>query len=248
MSDNNTIITIKDRFIPANLVSQAGGMNLWLFGEPGVGKTTLAATCADSDYGKDVLFIAVEAGTKSIEDRPEIDVFTPSGMADISEVFEFLSDEQHKYKTVVLDTMNELQMLGLATFTNTFPDLQDWGKSTDQIRRLMRAFIGLARDNAMNVIFISHAAKIKDDVLGKIYTRPNLTPKAAESAEALVDMMGYLSMDDNGKRNLRLSPTNTITAKYRQPRTGIQLPPVIENPSMVTILEHMKGGKPIAQE
>lgn len=233
------------KFLKATEVVDAWGLNMVLFGVPGVGKTTLAAEAQDSPYGKDVFFIDVEGGTRSISDRPDITVWRPESWFQVKEVFDWLATESHPYRTIVIDTLNELQSLGMKDIMETakdpeWPGIQDWGKSTEQMARLVRAFLAFSQERGWNVIFTAHANEQKDEVTGKLLIRPNLTPKATERVCGLVDVVGYYSRDRDGNRELLLEPTPSIVAKYRQPLTGPQLPVKMINPSMVDILSHLR--------
>jgi phage nucleotide-binding protein len=238
---------ISGRFVKPTEAPKMLGSSAIIFGVPGVGKTVFCASAADSPHGKKVLFIDVEGGTRSISDRKDVDVFRPSEIGEVKEVWDFLNDGEHEYKTIVIDTLNELQKVGLRDILRTakdpeWPGLQDWGKSTEQMTRLVRAFRDLGQEQGINILFTAHANEQKDEVTGAVLIRPNLTPKATEAVCGIVDMVGYMRMTREGKRELLLRPTNTIVAKYRQPLTGPQLEPVIEEPNMVDILDHMYGG------
>lgn len=232
----------------ADKVVDAYGLNMVLYGIPGIGKTTLASTAQDSPYGKNVLFVDVEGGTRSISDRKDITVVQPEGFDQIREVFEWIILGKHDFQTFVIDTISETQMVGMKDIMLTakdveWPGIQDWGRSTEQMMRLVRAFKGLAQTRGWNVIFTAHARESKDEIEGRIYVRPNLTPKVTERIGMVVDVIGYMSKEDDGTRTLTLEPTRRVLAKYRQPLKGPipKLPPVIRNPSLVTILGHLRG-------
>jgi phage nucleotide-binding protein len=248
----NVVVPIPNnlRLIKANQVPETWGLNMVLFGVPGCGKTTLAASAQDSPHGRNVLFIDVEGGTRSIADRANIDVIRPESIADVQELYHWLIDMsdvgQEPYKTIVIDTISELQRLGMKDILQksrdpNFPGIQEWAKSNEQISALVRAFRNLAQLKGWNVIFTAHANEQKDEVTGAILIRPNLTPKAAELVCGAVDVVGYMTRDYDGKHHLRLEPSNTIVAKYRQPLTGPVLPTMIENPNLVDILAHMRS-------
>lgn len=247
------VITPKDKFLKASEIVDHWGMNMILFGVAGVGKTTLAASAQDSPYGKDVLFIDVEGGTRSIADRSDITVAQPSSIGDVKEIYDWLvSDKTHTFQTIVIDTLSELQRLGLAEIMRTakdpeWPGIQDWGRSTEQVTRLVRAFRLLSQEKGWNVIFTTHANEQKDEVTGAVLIRPNLTPSATVQACGVVDVVGYLTMNSEGVRTLLLKPTRTVTAKYRQPLQGPRLPDMIENPSLVEILAHLRGEKKLPE-
>jgi phage nucleotide-binding protein len=234
----------------ANEVVDAWGLNMVLFGIPGAGKTALAATAQDSPYGADVLFIDVEGGTRTIADRKDITVFKPDTFSEVREMYDWIVDAGesggHSFKTIVIDTLPELQRIGLKEILSSsknpdWPGIQDWGKSTEQMMAMVRAFRGLSQGHGYNIIFTAHANEQKDEVTGAVMVRPNLTPKATEMVCGAVDVVGYLSRNPAGVRELRLEPTNTIMAKYRQPRSGVQLPTVIQDPNLVSILEHLRN-------
>ena len=235
------------RRMSAREVTDAYGLNMVLFGVPGTGKTTLAATAQDSEYGANVLFIDVEGGTRSIADRVDVDVVRPDTVGDVKNVYDWLvSEPNHGYKTIVIDTLSELQRVGMKEILATSktpdqPGWPEWGKSTEQMMRMVRAFRNLSQTKGWNVIFTAHATEQKDAVTGSILIRPNLTPKATEMVCGAVDVIGYLTREPNGTRRLRMEPNNQIVAKYRQPLTGNRLPTMIDNPSLVTMLEHLRG-------
>jgi phage nucleotide-binding protein len=236
--------------VPASTIPDEWGLNMILFGSPGVGKTTLAASAQDSKYGRNVLFIDVEGGTRSIADRTDVQVVRPANFGEVRDIFDWIMTEEHSFQTFVIDTIVELQQLGMKDIMLTakdpeWPGLQEWGKSSDQITRLVRAFRGLAQTKGWNVIFTAHASEQKDEAEGRIYVRPNLTPKVTERICGAVDVVGYMTKEDDGTRKLQLGPTRRVMSKYRQPLSGRRLPDVILNPSLVTILEHLKGGAPI---
>lgn len=238
------------RFLQASEVNDAWGLNLLIYGSPGVGKTTLAASAQDSPHGADVLFIDVEGGVRSIADRSDITVFRPDDFNDIIKVFVALKQgDLPQFKTVVVDSIGEAQALGLKTIMASaknpdLPGLQDYGKSNEQIGRLIRGLRGLAQTRAINVILTALAVEAKDEGSGAILTRPALTPKAMELATGAVDMLGYLTQTREGQRVLKFSPSTQYLAKLRQPLSGAQIPLEIPDPTLPRILEAMRTAHP----
>jgi len=238
------------KFLKASEVNDAWGVNMLVYGSPGVGKTTFAASAQDSPYGKDVLFIDVEGGVRSISDRADITIFRPDDFDDIRKVFLMLKNgELSAFKTVVVDSIGETQALGLRSIMKTsktpdLPGLQDYGKSNEQVGNLIRGLRGLAQSKGVNVIITALAVESKDETTGAVLTRPALTPKALELATGAVDMLGYLSQTKDGTRVLNFAPSPSYMAKLRQPVSGAQIPLRIENPSLVDILAAMRTAHP----
>lgn len=233
-----------------------------LYGDPGVGKTTLAASANDCPGMSPALLLSIESGTLALVETPNTpvstcDVIDFNGWDGVKSLFEWLALKNHPYKTFIVDTVSELQMKGLEQIVasalkkggkrESLDEVwqEDYGKSTSQMRRFMRA----VRDLPMNVIFTCHAANGPD---GK-EVFPALTPKLRQSAIGYVDLVGYMYAQDTGEkdpttqepvmsRKLLVRPFGKYTAKDRTP--GGRLGTVIDSPSMTSIMNKIRGGTP----
>jgi hypothetical protein len=232
-------------------MQDALGLNMLLYGNAGVGKTTLITSAQDHSDGANVLLIDVEGGTRSVAHRTDIHVIIPTHFGQFREIFEWLANGEHPYKTIGIDSLTEAQALGLKQIMGSragveTPELRDWGKSNEQIQILVRNFRTLSRIKGFNVVFTARTAEILDKATEMILRRPMLTPKAAEAVSATVDAVGYLEMNLKTKegqpaRRLRLQGTPYIDAKVRQAPTGPILPPVVEDPSLPKLLDFLNG-------
>lgn len=235
-----------------------------IYGDPGVGKTTLAATAGNTELMADVLFINVEGGilsvleegTAGIEKVPQ--VYECRRWPDLEGAFWFLANEDHQFKTVVVDSLSELAKVNLDQIVQSMlgkptqsgkrrddvddPFLEDYGKNTQQMRRVIRMF----RDLPMHVIFTCHAAtnKSEDQVF------PALTPKLRESVVGFMDVVAFMFTQaipgENGEkptihRKLLTQPHGKWVAKDRSP--GGKIGAVITNPDMPTIIGNIVGKK-----
>lgn len=219
-------------------------IKLLVYGDPGVGKTTFAASSAAEKELSPVLFLNVEGGMLSVVDyKPDtVDI---KSMDDLARAFRYLTSSANKYKTVIIDSLSELAQLGLDSVVGKalgknggsgskregMDDafLEDYGKNTHQIARIIRAF----RDLPMHVILTCLSASTMDDAKREtVY--PALTPKLRSQIPAYVDIVGYLfvAQDNEGKstRRMLFQPYGKFMAKDRSP--GGRLGMVMDNPTM----------------
>src|SRR5690349_4192777 len=105
---------------PYRVVLDKPKINALIYGSPGVGKTTLAASAAGHPDLSPVLAINFEGGLLSITSRGDIDAVDIKTMADVDEVFWSLRNKNNgfeNYKTVFLDSGSEMQTLALEEAT-----------------------------------------------------------------------------------------------------------------------------------
>ena len=162
-----TTIREKDRAPRSKPVGEVKRKNSTaLYGRSGTGKTTLAAT-----YPKPILYLNIlDNGDESISDVEGIDVVDIETSKDLQEQILWLTKkanrDQLKYKTVVLDTMTQLQGI-LVNEMGTNKKLagkgkkrpgdfgtltkQDWG----QIAGDLKAVIMDIRNLPVNSVFIA---------------------------------------------------------------------------------------------
>lgn len=132
-----------------------------LYGRSGTGKTTLAA-----DFPKPMLYLDVkDEGTDSIADIEGVFVKEIEEPDDIDEVLLWLLRHPKKYKTIVIDTMSQLQEMTVDEVAKSakkklkgkragdFGTLtkQDWGVVSSR----MKSWIIDFRDLPMEVVFIA---------------------------------------------------------------------------------------------
>ena len=201
-----------------------------LYGPPGSGKTTMGATFPD------VLFLSAESGLLSVRDR-KIDVWEITKWEDLEEAFCFLRGGEHKYKSVVIDSLTEVQKKLNEHIVKKFPgkrrdyedlmSMSDWGYSMDRLRRMCRAF----RDLPLNVVFIT--LDVTEITEQETFIKPALSGKTLSDelmgwVDAVVYCAGPQTDEDGNTRYLG----QTVAAKGRRAKirvpAGTKVPAVIE--------------------
>lgn len=220
-----------------------GALNCLIYGDPGVGKTVLAATAPRP------LFFDVENGFRSVSNHPELAEHArrmrfagvKSAEALATKVLEGTFGD---YDTIVIDTLTALQDKALkewtlAAFKKNPNDSQregdkytPIGKDYQRNQEMMKHIVSLFRDSDKHIIFLCHAKDEKDESTGVISKAPMLSPKLAGKVLADCSLVGYMTRtgktnDTPEKRFLRVQPTTKIIAKSR---IG-GLPDIIESPT-----------------
>jgi len=209
-------------------------LNLLIYGHPGAGKTYLAGTAQDHEMTSPVLVLDVEGGTVTLRKRTGIDVIQVRSPQHMKEIHDSLrTDNNGYYKTVVIDSITELQKLDMREVMREMlqkrpdrdpdvPDKREWGISGEHIRRIIRAY----RDLEMNTIFTALMVDYKDDKSGQVTFSPSLPGKLRNEVPGFIDIVGYLHVTVQGEeinRILQLQPTQKVMAKDRTASLGATL-------------------------
>ncbi len=223
---DKVLSAIMARIAPAHVVTKT--LKVLIYGEPGTGKTTFAATSPNP------LLIDVERGARSVlnVDNP-VDVLEYKSIAQIEAAIGYLQGGHSsfkKYDTIILDSFSEMQRrlidAQLRALGQGAPVYKaDWGvygENTQRLRMLLSAF----RDIDKNLICTAQAKVEKDDQTGLMTWRPDLTPKVAATVAGIFDIVGFLRINTKGERILRVQPSKTVLAKTR-----LALPQEIMNPT-----------------
>lgn len=205
------------------LIESKAGISLLVYGESGVGKTTLLGTLPDHV----TLLIDVEGGTSVLKSR-DIDVVRiKEDLENLKETFDTLGGSQTKgYKHVCLDSSTELEKfmlirLAQASSNDGMPTLHDYGVVSFKMRDYMRRLRDL-RDKDMNVIVtaLEMPLELQQDE-NSIQTRmyPMLARKLAPEICGLFDIVAHMEISmkpgHEGERFLRLDGNERVVAKNR---------------------------------
>jgi hypothetical protein len=134
-----------------------------LFGEGGMGKTTLAAM-----FPKPV-FIRTEDGTASLVGNDGVSLFPlATSSQDVLDAIEALATEKHEFKTLVIDSITQLATLIESEIVAADPKAKSinqagggygagYSTAAEKHRQIREWAGSLAYERFMNVIFIGHA-------------------------------------------------------------------------------------------
>lgn len=224
--------------------------NMLIYGDSGTGKTTLAGSADEVPEMRPVLFVDIEGGTESLRHSyPEVETVRVTTWKEMQNVYNVLYEGNHEYKTVVLDSLTEIQKFNMYTIMESVvqkrpdldpdvPSMREWGKNLEQLRKMVRGF----RDLEMHTIFTALKKDDKDQKTGITSMKPSLSGKLADEVAAFLDVVCYYYVkqvgDGEDAEFLRLLLTQKTDSQVAKDRSG-KLPMIVENPTMRQIFDIM---------
>jgi hypothetical protein len=236
-----------------------------IYGRSNTGKTTLAST-----WPKPMLFLDIrDRGTDSISDVEGISVFKVESVEDFKKAYWYLKKHPKKYKTVVVDTVSQLQQVAIKERANksgkNAAKAGEWGTMTKQdwaaVSSLMKEWLVNYRDLqdlGINVVFIAQDrvfnTEDEEDTEGNMIAPevgPSLSPATAKFLNAAVTIIGntYIRLRPGDKKKgrkekiqycLRIGPNPTYVTKMRKKRSVV-IPSSIVDPTYDEVMEIIKG-------
>jgi phage nucleotide-binding protein len=230
------------------LIHKAEVMNrpksILLYGDAGRGKTWLAASISEvAEFGP-VLLIDVEGGSSAIaRDFKTVDVIQIEKHEQFQAVYDWLIAGDHKYKTVIIDTIGVVMDRAEKFFgekpENKGNKFGKWGDLKNWANEIFRTF----HTAPFVSILIAHALDDKDENSGAIKTTAMLPGSFKSTLPSIPDIVGYMTIeaqeDGPPQRVLVVGQSDRLVTKNR-----FGLPAKIYNPSMKLIIDTInKGGK-----
>lgn len=178
-----------------------------IYGQPGVGKTSLALSAPKP------LLIDFDNGLRRVAKQYQTDSVQIESYQDLLDIL--TKEDISAYETIVIDTLGKMidrigDWLAISNPKVKQADgqlsMKGWGNVKSEFQRLLKLLEGKNK----SAIFIAHEKeeKVGDDVM----KRPDVAGSSGKDIVKELDFMGYMSMK-GGKRTIDLAPNEAYYAK-----------------------------------
>ena len=235
----------KYNFIKAEKAIKKAPIKIMLYGDSGVGKTTLAVTAP-----KPLVLLTEKNGVPSIyASNPEACIVYCSTIQDVTNVVAGIMNgdkELSQFETLVIDSLSETQRMiqddVLKKARRDAMQLQDYGKLADGTRGLIRVL----RDLPIHVVCTALNDVDSEEATGQRHYQPIfIGRKTGKEIAQWFTCIGYMYRRDIkegdekvAQRNIMFDGTNTVLCK-----TAPNLEGVIKNPNLTQIFNQSQKNK-----
>jgi len=219
--------------------------NFLVYGESGVGKTRFCGSVIEVPELCPALLLDVEGGSLTLKTiYPGLECVRIDTWEKLKKVYSRLkSHPDHGYKTLIIDSVTEMQKMGMDYTMRirkdgddlNVPELKEWNINIEQVRRYVRAFRDL---EGINTLFTALVRVDTDKRTGLSRKKPSLNGKVADEVCGFLDIVTYLGMEEVDKVNTRILQTGNTPGTIAKDRSNF-LPMLIANPTMLDIYKHI---------
>lgn len=235
--------------LPVTRVSeQPFHVNMMIYGESGVGKTTLSGSSDAVPEMRKVLVLDIEGGLLSLKAAyPNVDAVRIRSWVDMQSVYDALYAGGHGYNTIIVDSLTEAQKMSMDEVMRKLikeheerdadvPGIREWGINIEQTRKFVRAL----RDLPLNTVFTALSKTDKNARTGASKTKPSLSGKVADEVAGFLDIVAYLYTKEVEGEQTRMLLCGATQDNVAKDRTG-RLEQVLQKPTMSDIWNTIKG-------
>jgi len=206
--------------IKAHEPIRATTIRVLIYGEPGIGKTTLGLTAPRP------LLVDCDSGVRRVAPQFRSDYVPVTSWKDILDVTE---DQLPDYETLVIDTVGKaMEFLADQVKKENYKltsktgglTLQGWGALLAQFTD----FLGKVQRRGKHIVFVAHHREGQEDE--KRYFRPDISGRSLGNIVRDMDLVGYMQSRNN-ERTISFNPTDAFYGK-----NTCSLPPVINIPDL----------------
>ncbi len=244
------MLDLNDIFQPVDEMALSS-IRLLVYGEPGIGKTTLARTLP----GK-TLVLSAEGGLLPLMDSgiTSIDIRNYKGQAIpddkkltfLKNIHTEIITGKYKIDNIFIDSISEIDRFSYAVATAAYPEskhkMLKFGVHGEAINPALHLWMNVP---GVNVIMVSAAKEYKDEHTGLTKMRPMMNGGIREEILAWPDGVFYMEKDEQGVRSLHTTSgrnRNNIpfAAKIRESPKGEKLS-AVEPADLSVILTKIRG-------
>lgn len=242
---SSAIASVKKRIV--SVKDAEPHVKVLLYGKNGKGKTRTGATAPNC-----IILDCNEKGTKSIRQYPGVEVFPAKTWEDVVWFYWYIRSGEHKYKSIMVDTVTGMQALCMVTVLKESEDrdpakdpktasMRDYGK----VNQLMKDMLLWMRNLQMHVVFIAQERTFDNEETGETEKVPDLSPGSRATLTACVDFIGHIRAKEvrivkkGSKKEEKAWRTLMLIGPHEvyltKDRSGV-LPRLVVNPSIPKII------------
>lgn len=216
-----------------------------LVGGPGSGKTHSALTLTEVEGFYPMLYLDTEGSTIGVADKfdkSRLTVLRIKTHEELRKITNDLLNKKHKYKTVVIDTIDTAQERAINLLKKKYPtdgyavwgDVATWLTGADGNGLMMRL-----KDADFLSVVVVHAREEKSGS-GAVIEKPRLQGSSKDVIASIPDCVFYQSRttkkDDAGKVYAETTVYTVGTKKFDQAKSRFDLPPVMQGATLATVM------------